>query len=349
MGGVCLYWPNKPPICRERRTVDAGSGGSYSTPYLHPFQTHRQIPSPAQRFFDACRYRCVMMSYVRERGREAWSKERGRDEDAGDDIQDNNGTKMATASAMGRPVVSRPPDHQEEPWRRVELIHPPHSNRMTTSYWNHQANHHDRRARTVSSPSTFPLLSLKPSNPQRPDVWSLHPKHLSWVATLSNNTFFFFQPFHHGLLAVNIGLSLPSKAAHQLPWLPSVCVRVKERKGEEKKEKHHVSKIKARFHAWFWPCLGFAFHHLSIRLLLAVRGLQTRAEPAHSPTLSGPQSPSLKNEISRFYGENGCKYILFLFFSLRIFCSLQATGPELCPDDDNTWNNIWISSRRAAS
>lgn len=137
---------------------------------------------------------------------------------------------MATASAMGRPLASRPPNHQEEPWPCGKCIHSPSSNRMTTSmtHWNHQANlsHHCRRASTVSSPSTlaFPPLPLKPSNPQRPDVWlpSLHPKYLSRVAVLSNNTFSthflsFSQSFHHGLLAVNIGLSLPSKAAHQLP------------------------------------------------------------------------------------------------------------------------------------
>lgn len=168
---IVLYWPNKPPICRERRTVDAGSMGGVTALFmLHiytPFKcTDRQIHSPAQRFFDACRYRCVMMSYGREQGREAWSKERGRDEDAGEDIQDNNGTKMATASAMGRPLASRPPHHQEELWPCSKCIQSPYSNRMTTSmtHWNHQANlsHHYRRASTVSSPSTlaFPPLPL---------------------------------------------------------------------------------------------------------------------------------------------------------------------------------------------
>lgn len=73
-----------------------------------------------------------------------------------------------------------------------------------------------------------------------------------------------WQSFHPDLLAANIGLLLPSKAAHQLPWLPSVCVRLKEEKGE----KHHVSKIKARFHASFLA-LCLLFHHLCILLLLA--------------------------------------------------------------------------------
>lgn len=41
--------------------------------------------------------------------------ERGRDEDAGEDIQDNSGTKMATAPATGRPLASRPRDRREGP------------------------------------------------------------------------------------------------------------------------------------------------------------------------------------------------------------------------------------------
>lgn len=146
--------------------MDAGSwgGGVTALFLLHiytPFKcTDRQIHSPAQWFFDACRYRCVMMSYGREQGREAWSKERGRDEDAGEDIQDNNGTKMATASDMGRPLASRPSYRQEEPWTYSKCIHSPYSNRMTTCliYGNHhQTNlsHHCRQASTVSSPSTL--------------------------------------------------------------------------------------------------------------------------------------------------------------------------------------------------
>lgn len=145
--------------------------------------TDRQIRSPARCFFDACRYRCVMMSYGREQGREARSKARGRDEDAGEDIQDNNGTKMATAPAMGRPLASRPPSRPEEPRARSERIHSPCSNRMTTSmtHWNDQANlsHHHRWASTVSSPSTlaFPPLPLSHHTLKRHHVWlpSLHP------------------------------------------------------------------------------------------------------------------------------------------------------------------------------
>lgn len=240
-----------------------------------PFKcTDWQTHSLAQWFFDACRYRCVMMSYGREQGREAWSKERGRDEGAGEDIQDNNGTKMATASAMGRPLASRPPNRPEEPWTRSKYIHSPYSQKMTTSMrnWNYQANlsHHYRWASTVSSPSTlaFPPLPLNHQTLKHPDVWlpSLYPKHLSWVAILSNNTFSshflsFSQPFHHGLLAVNIGLSLPSKAAHQLPWLPSVCVRVKERKGERGKKKNTMYQ---RSRNAFMPDFGLGWVLLSI-------------------------------------------------------------------------------------
>lgn len=149
-------------------------------------------------------------------------------------------------------------------------------------------------------------------------------------------------------LAVNIGLSLPSKAAHQLPWLPSVCVRVKERERGEKKEEHHVSKIKARFHACFWPSWVFAFpssfHPFSP---LPVLGLRMLSEPLNNfPRPSVVQIPhSLKSDA--FVGK--WKQRHFFGVSLKIFCSLQATGPELSPNDDNTWNNIWISSRRAAS
>lgn len=134
------------------------------------------------------------MSYGRQQGREAWSKERGRDEDAGEHIQDNNGTKMATASAMGRPLASRPRNHCDELGQCSRCIHLPYSNRTTISmtHWNHQANlsHHYRGASTVSLPSTLAFPPL-PLNHQDPDVWlpSLHPKYSSWVAILSNNTF----------------------------------------------------------------------------------------------------------------------------------------------------------------
>lgn len=155
------YWPNKPCICGER-TVDAGSGGVTALYVLHiytPFKcTDRQTHSPAQWFFDACRYRCVMMSYGRERGREVWSKERGRDEEAEEDIQDNNGTKMATVSAMGRPLVSRPLNQPKEPWMCSKCVYFPYSRKMATSMtsWNYQPNlnHLYRLASTVRVPST---------------------------------------------------------------------------------------------------------------------------------------------------------------------------------------------------
>lgn len=62
-------------------------------------------------------------------------------------------------------------------------------------------------------------------------------------------------------LAVNIGLSLPSKAAHQLPWLPSVCVRVKERKGERGKKKNTMYQ---RSRNAFMPDFGLGWVLLSI-------------------------------------------------------------------------------------
>lgn len=80
--GVCmcvhivLYWSNKPSICggdENSGCKEQGGGGCYGTlysPYLHPFsnaQTDGHARGPAQRFFDACRYRCVMMSYGRQR------------------------------------------------------------------------------------------------------------------------------------------------------------------------------------------------------------------------------------------------------------------------------------------
>ncbi|KAM8772840.1 uncharacterized protein AB9X84_012299 [Acanthopagrus schlegelii] len=84
---------------------------------------------------------------------------------------------MATASAMGRPLASRPPDHQEEPWMRGECIRLPHSNRMTTSmtYWNHQANlshqhHHYRRASTVQI--TMEQMSIEEWTDLRTGVWT---------------------------------------------------------------------------------------------------------------------------------------------------------------------------------
>ena len=132
-----------------------------------PFKcTDRQIHGPA-RWFLWCLSIPLRDDVIRQRAREGRHDQR---KEGGMKTQErisktNNGTKMATASAMGRPLASRPPDHQEEPWMRSECIHLPHSNRMTTSmtHWNHQANlshhhHHHyyyRRASTVSSPSTL--------------------------------------------------------------------------------------------------------------------------------------------------------------------------------------------------
>lgn len=115
---------------------------------------------------------------IRQTAREGGMiKGKRRDEDAGENIQDNNGTKMATASAMGRPPASKPPRRPEEPWMTSRCIHSPYSKRMTTSmtYWNYQANlsHHYRWASTVSSSSTLALPPL-PSNHQtlkHSDVW----------------------------------------------------------------------------------------------------------------------------------------------------------------------------------
>lgn len=178
------------------------SGGGYRTflfflPHVYTsFKcTDRQTHSAGGkhlRFFDVCRYHSVMMSYGR--GGEAWSKKRGRDEDARKDIQDNNRTKMATAFAMGRPLASRRPNHQRGPNSRSERVLFICSNRMDgdITRWNHYANlsHHCRRASTVSPPSF--LRRHQTFNPQHPDVWllSLHPMYLPWVAVLFDITFY---------------------------------------------------------------------------------------------------------------------------------------------------------------
>lgn len=159
-------------------------------------------------------------------------KGKRRDEDTGENIQDNNGTKMATAPAMGRPLASRPPPRPSEPWMSVQRFHSLSFDRMTTGMtrWNRQADlrrhhhQHHRYATTVSSLSTSASPPL-PSNHQTLRrsggcLPALHPEYL--LAVPSNNTFSchflsFSGPFHHGLLALNIGLSWPSKAAHQLP------------------------------------------------------------------------------------------------------------------------------------
>lgn len=265
---ACIRRPNKPCVWWGEQRL-----GVTPLDVLHiynPFQRHdgpttdtRPSTGPARHgtggSFDACRYHCVMMSHGDgERGR-VGGKIKGKREgwrSWGEDIQDNNGTKMATVCAAGRPPVSGPPGPGSPPARSS-----PRSGKMATA----KAMRRNRRvkpsylrrsASTVRAPS-----APRPSSPWMADVWlpSLHPKCLSRVAFLSNyfpGIFsFLFLPlrrppllFHHGLLAVNVGLSLPSKAAHQLPWLPSVRVRVngrKERRGE--KEENPVSKIKALF------------------------------------------------------------------------------------------------------
>lgn len=88
-------------------------------------------------------------------------KGKRRDEDTGENIQDNNGTKMATAPAMGRPLVSRLPHRLPEPRMTIVRYHPLSFDGMTTGMtrWNRQADlrhhhHHHRYASTVSSLST---------------------------------------------------------------------------------------------------------------------------------------------------------------------------------------------------
>lgn len=152
------------------------------------------------------------MSYGRQQGREAWSKERGRDEDAGEHIQDNNGTKMVTASAMGRPLASRPRNHCDELGQCSRCIHLPYSNRTTISmtHWNHQANlsHHYRGASTVSLPSTlaFPPLPLNHQTLKTPMsgyhhfIPSIHHELPFFLITHFLPILLLFpQPFHHGL------------------------------------------------------------------------------------------------------------------------------------------------------
>ncbi|CAJ1054003.1 hypothetical protein EPR50_G00012700 [Xyrichtys novacula] len=86
---------------------------------------------------------------------------------------------MATASAMGRPLASRPSDHRFEPWMCSRCIHRPFSDGMTTNTTttttrrNHQANlshhhhhHHYRRASTVQT--TMEELSTD----MRTGVWT---------------------------------------------------------------------------------------------------------------------------------------------------------------------------------
>lgn len=92
----------------------------------------------------------------------------------------------------------------------------------------------------------------------------------------------------------------------------------------------------------FGPGWVFAFHHLSILLFLPVLGASDalrshRCFPPSDP-LRSTFAEKVKSERFFFFvgGGNGSKDIFSRLFSLRIFCSSQATGPELCPNDDNT-------------
>lgn len=111
-------------------------------------------------------------------------KGKRRDEDTGENIQDNNGTKMATAPAMGRPLASRLPHRPLEPRMTIRSFNPLSFDGVTTSVmrWNRQADlrhHHRRYASTVSSLSTSasPPLPLSHQTLRRSDAWlaSLRP------------------------------------------------------------------------------------------------------------------------------------------------------------------------------
>lgn len=118
-------------------------------------------------------------------------KGKRRDEDTGENIQDNNGTKMATAPAMGRPPASGPPRRPSERQVTIRRFGCLSSDRMTTGIrrWNRQADlrhrhhHHHRYASTVSSLSTSasPPLPLSHRTLSRSGVWlpSLRPEYLS--------------------------------------------------------------------------------------------------------------------------------------------------------------------------
>lgn len=98
-------------------------------------------------------------------------KGKRRDEDTGENIQDNNGTKMATAPAMGRPLASRLPHCPTEPRMTIERFHPLSFDGTTTgmTHWNRQADlrhHHHCYASTVSSLSTS--AAIEPPNPPTP-------------------------------------------------------------------------------------------------------------------------------------------------------------------------------------
>lgn len=109
-------------------------------------------------------------------------KGKRRDEDTGENIQDNNGTKMATAPAMGRPLASRRPPRPSEPQMTVGGFLPLSFDGMTTGVtrWNRQADlrrHHRRYASTVSSLSTSasPPLPLNHQTLRCSDVWPAPP------------------------------------------------------------------------------------------------------------------------------------------------------------------------------
>lgn len=152
----------------------------------------------------------------------------------GEHVQHNNGTKMAPAPALGRPLASRPPPRPSDARTSTGRVHSPPVDRTTTTgmtCWNQQADlrhqqqhqQHQQQQRCASTvsrlpPSASPPLNQQPLRRSGVCVPALCPRYLRGKA--SNDTFlavsFFLGPFHPALLALNAGLSSPSKAAHQL-------------------------------------------------------------------------------------------------------------------------------------
>lgn len=165
------------------RLVGGAEAWGYATlraPYLQSFQMHRRPTTDARPStgparhgaggsFDACRYHCVMMSHGGgERGRVGGmikGKREGR-RSGGEDIQDNNGTKMATVCAAGRPPVSGPPGPGSPP-----VCSAPRSGKMATAKAtprNHRVkpSHLRRSPSTVRAPSAC-TSAVKPLNGRR--------------------------------------------------------------------------------------------------------------------------------------------------------------------------------------
>ena len=156
---IVLCLPNNPSMISHNRNQRGlqGTLGSVLT-YLFSSYVYTQmdIQSHAETFFDDCRYCCVMMSYGREQGRGGMIKGTREGMKRQERIsKTNNGTKMATASTTGRVTSLRPPDHRQEPSSSPgRLLHGSHSNKIATTYWNHQvilSHHRQRRANMVRS------------------------------------------------------------------------------------------------------------------------------------------------------------------------------------------------------